>query len=151
MLSVKSSKILLSVAVITTVIFVIISIYIFTREKEFSEKVQATISSADCEDEKKTGIYDCELRIYYVPKNKPQIKTEELNNVVLIPKSSKKYNKDDKIYIYHNKKYPSLISQTGQTNTWGYILLPLGFLIVVVSFFMLLKAKRYEAFYNQMN
>lgn len=151
MLSVKSSKILFTVAILITVIFVIISIYIFTREKEFSEKVEATIRNADCEEivknGKKTKTYDCELLITYIPKNEDI----EANNKIVMPISKTKYKRDDKIKIYHNAKYNRMISIEGQTNTWGYILITLSIIIVLVSYMLLLKSKRFEEFYRNMN
>jgi len=151
MLSVKSSKIIFTVAILITVIFVMISIYIFAREKEFSEKVEATIRNADCEEiiknGKKTKTYDCELLITYTPKNE---ETEATNKVV-IPKSSTKYKRDDKIKIYHNAKYNRMISLDGQTNTWGYILITISIIIVLVSYLLLSKAKRFEEFYRSRN
>ena len=151
MLSVKSSKILFTVAILITVIFVIISIYIFTREKECSEKVEATIRNADCEEivknGKKTKTYDCELLITYIPKNEDT----EANNKIVMPISKTKYKRDDKIKIYHNAKYNRMISIEGQTNTWGYILITLSIIIVLVAYMLLLKAKRFEEFYRNMN
>ncbi len=56
--------------------------------------------------------------------------------------------KDQEITIYYNKKYPVLISADGDTNTWGYILIFISFFLVVIPYLLLLKAKRFQEFYN---
>jgi hypothetical protein len=148
MLSVKTSKILLSISVTLAAIFVIISIYIFTKEKKYTEKTKATILVANCEDvldnnRKKTGKKYCEVNIKYQIPGK-----EKLSSNLLKITSSIDYKKEKEITIYYNKKYPSLISKDGDTNTWAYILITVSIFIVLISYMMLRKAKNFEEFYK---
>lgn len=135
--------IFLIIAVILAVVFTIISIYIFRKKKVYTQKVNATINTSVCNQvnsaSNKSFQWSCNMNLTYSVNGTSYQKD-------IIKTSNTKYSSGSTIDLYYDSTNPQNSSTSKDSNTLGYILLPIGLGLVFISYLSLYFTKKYRGF-----
>ena len=128
---------------IIAVILLIISFYIFSSKKIFTEEVRATIQTVNCaqnhDAQNKSLTYSCNMDVKYT------VGTETFTEN--ITKNAKtKFQVGEPIAIYYEKGNPSNASADKDTNKVAYILLFVALAIVGLTYMSYYFTQKYSGF-----
>lgn len=129
-------------AILLFVIFVIISIFYFEKQKIYTQPINATIVDSNCVMSTKNGnniTYTCGLTVNYVVNNKNYTQTLNINDTKI------QYSKNMSIKLYYDPKNPNKISNKQDTNLKGYIFIGVGAFLLIFSGLNLYFVKKYKA------